>query len=665
LPSSYFLYFRNSSSVRSNALTILSSCVVGTSLSILLQTATEPEQTTNRRKSKKVSAVTSSFLVVLVDTHNLSETSWENIQSEDLEHFSIPLGTEEGNYLLCSHQRTNAISVIFPESSSSYKWLKISQRAETLLSLEIPTSSVTNVPTFCVGTENTLCLISSQSLTIWNIHYGVPFPQKGSSHFFSSFTSSFPPSFIPVSGHSVSLFYGTIEDSEDTKTLSLQRHLFNISDSSALQLLHSDLSTVSNAATPQLSLGSMIGSLKKRPLESDFQPATGTRTRRKSSATEDGILNRLDESKRKILLKISVEEKDEQRDPSLDAAVVSFLRCCESISSLTPKVETVLQIWTDVDWKVFESMIKLKMIGLSAYPAVFNFLLDATKASFDLRSVGLSPSSLPHLTLFRFPLLVSFAKYSIDLSEVQAMKLISLVAYFSHTSSSGDSPNDPPNDGKKRRKSHAKTSVSDSQPSSEIPSPAISLERLTLLMDALLYRKHGFNSSVLSEATASLLSLPLVGILIRILSNMLHGVCNSQEPWRLPISPASTPPFPTSTPYLEYNDKALGNIVTWLESLLESHHTSILFAIKSSSSDSSSDSLVESLLCLLKVMKELPSAMNLAESTFGISMHYQRLMKYQSRSLSTSQAMKEKRSIQHNADTIGNDNYQLEVVRFF
>jgi hypothetical protein len=251
--------------------------------------------------------------------------------------------------------------------------------------------------------------------------------------------------------------------------------------------------------------------------------------------------------------------------------------------------------------------------------------------------------------------LVSFAKYSIDLSEVQAMKLISLVAYFSH-SSTGDSPTDAPSDGKKRRKSQAKAQI----PVSEEASPAISLERLTLLMDALMYRKYGFNSSVLSEATASLLSLPLVGILIRILSNMLHGVANSQEPWRLPST------FTTShTPYLEYNDKTLGNIVTWLESLLESHHTSILFAIKSSSA-SSSDALVESLLCLLKAMKELPSAMNLAESTFGISMHFQRLMKYQSRSLPVTQgqqAMRQK-SIQR-ADKVGNDNYQLEVVRFF
>lgn len=239
------------------------------------------------------------------------------------------------------------------------------------------------------------------------------------------------------------------------------------------------------------------------------------------------------------------------------------------------------------------------------------------------------------------------------------MKLISLVAYFS----AGDSPSDTPNDSKKRRKSHAKT-TSENQPSSEIASPAISLERLTLLMDALLYRHHGFNSSVLSEATASFLSLPLVGILIRILSNMLHGVCNCEAPWRLPISAASAPSSKTQqTPYLEYNDNTLGNIVTWLESLLESHHTSILFAIKSSSSSSSSDSLVQSLLCLVKAMKQLPSSMNLAESTFGMSMHYQRLMKYQSRSFTTSQAMKEK-SFQQ-IDAIGNDNYQLEVVRFF
>ena len=239
------------------------------------------------------------------------------------------------------------------------------------------------------------------------------------------------------------------------------------------------------------------------------------------------------------------------------------------------------------------------------------------------------------------------------------MKLINLVAYFSV----GDSPSDPPNESKKRRKSHAKANTSENQASSAIASPVISLERLTLLMDALLYRHHGFNSSVLSEATASFLSLPLVGILIRVLSNMLHGVCNSEDPWRLPISPASAPSSSKTkqTPYLEYNDNTLGNIVTWLESLLESHHTSILFAIKSSSS--SSDSLVQSLLCLLKAMKQLPSSMNLAESTFGISMHYQRLMKYQSRSFTTSQAMKEKNFQQ--IDTIGNDNYQLEVVRFF
>lgn len=365
-------------------MTILSSCVVGTSLSVLLQTVMEPEQQTNRRKSKKVSTVTSSFVLVLVDTRNLSETSWENIRSEEAEHVSIPLGTEEGNYLLCSHQRTNAISVVFPDSSSSYKWMKISQSAETLLSLEIPISSPMDAPSFCVGTENTLCLLSSNSFTIWNIHYGVPFLQKNSSRFFSSFTSSFPPSFLPVSNHSISLFYGTMEDSDDAKTYSLQRHLLVISDSSALQLLHGDLSAVS-LRPASTSLGSMIGSLKKRPLESDFQPSTGTRTRRKSSATEDGILNRLDESKRNILLKISVEDKDEQRDPSLEVAVMSFLRCCESISSLTPMLETVLQIWTDVDWKVFESLIKLKMVGLCAFPAVFNFLLEATKASFDLR----------------------------------------------------------------------------------------------------------------------------------------------------------------------------------------------------------------------------------------------------------------------------------------
>jgi hypothetical protein len=377
-------------------MTTISSCVVGSSLSVLLRSTAEPELSTNRRKSKKVSTVTASFLAVFVDTRNLSETSWDNIQSEDLENLSVRLGTEEGNYLLCSHQRTNAISIIFPESSTSYRWLKISPRAETLLSVEIPISSAANVPSFCVGTENTLCLLSSNSFTIWNIHYGVPFPQKNSSHLFSSFaSSSFPPSFLPVSDHSVSLLFGTVEDSEDTKAFILQRHLLNVSDSSALQLLHSDLAALPGATrAPQLSLGSLIGSLKKRPLESDFQTTTGTRTRRKSSATEDGILNRLDESKRKILLKISVEEKDEQQDPSLEAAVASFLRCCESISALTPKLETVLQIWTEVDWKVFESLIKLKMIGLAAYPAVFKFLLEASKISFDLRSASTHPLPL-------------------------------------------------------------------------------------------------------------------------------------------------------------------------------------------------------------------------------------------------------------------------------
>lgn len=176
-------------------------------------------------------------------------------------------------------------------------------------------------------------------------------------------------------------------------------------------------------------------------------------------------------------------------------------------------------------------------------------------------------------------------------------------------------------------------------------------------MDALLYRRHGFNSSVLSEATC-LLPLPLVAILIRILSNMMHGVCNTEEPWKLPVT-SLTSSSPRQAPYGDYNDQTLNNIVTWMESLLESHYTTILLALKSSPKSD----LTDALMCLLSALKDLPSSMNLAESTLGVSMHLQRLTKYQSKLL-PSQQMQAKKDQQFH-EIIGNENYQLEVVRFF
>jgi hypothetical protein len=242
------------------------------------------------------------------------------------------------------------------------------------------------------------------------------------------------------------------------------------------------------------------------------------------------------------------------------------------------------------------------------------------------------------------------------------MKLISLVAF------AAESPHESPEGaGKKRRKSSSakatETAAASESSHTHQPPGSQSLERLTLLMDALLYRKHGFNTSVLSEATG-LLSLPVVAILLRLLANMLQGVANTQQPWRLPVtcltSTSSGPPR-HHTPYLEYNDSALRNIITWLESLLESHHTAMLFFIKSSPSSS----LTEALVALMTVIKDLPSAMSLVEMTVGISLHHQRQVKYQSKLLPSQQLQLKKEKKFRYADSIANDNYQLEVVRFY
>jgi hypothetical protein len=68
----------------------------------------------------------------------------------------------------------------------------------------------------------------------------------------------------------------------------------------------------------------------------------------------------------------------------------------------------------------------------------------------------------------------------------------------------------------------------------------------------------------------------------------------------------------------------MGNIVTWLESLLEFHHTAQHSYSLSSPSPTSSltealVSLTESLVSLVRVIKDLPSAMTIVEITVGIA----------------------------------------------
>jgi hypothetical protein len=694
----------SSQSAKYTPATVLSSCAVGNNtLSFLLRsgpvtTVSEAPSTGNgRRKSKKITAaspaatVSPSVSLVLIDTTNFSENTWENIQSEELDHrVTLPLTTTttevEGSsksgegasdkYLLCAHNPTSAVSVIFPNSSSSaYKWLKVSKFGEILLSVEISGSAA---PSFALGTENTLCLLSSSSFSLWNIHYGVAYPQNKSKS--SSFSSSFSPLFRVASDQTLVVYSGSndrdVNEEEApvlTKTCTLSRSVVTIEDSIALQVMHSDLSSSVVVTSPQLSLGAMIGTSKKRSVETEFLPTAshGSRTRRKSSATEDGILNRLDESKRKILLKTlsSSEGKGNyEEQTAIQTAAISFLRCCETVVTMTPKLplESVLQIWTEADWQVLETLLKMRMVSLGSSPALFPFLLEAANASFHLRSFLSSHPLTLLISSVRFPLLLSLAKYSLDLTELQAIKLISLVALAAESSTSPhESHSQSEGAGKKRRKSSAK--IAEGSPEAH-PQPAgcQSLERLSLLLDALLYRKHGFNSSVLSEVTG-LLPLPIVAILLRLLANMLHGVANTQQPWRLPVtsltasasSSSSVPP--QQTPYLEYNDGTLGNIITWLESLLESHHTAILFSIKSSPTSS----LTEALVSLVRVIKDLPSAMTIVETTVGIALHHQRQTKYHSKLLPSQQLqLKKEKKIQY-SDSICNDNYQLEVVRFY
>lgn len=356
---------------------------MGKTIAVLYQQAND---TGNKRSKKVATTIHQQSGVILIDTANIPENSWINIHSEDFDHVSIPLGSEEGNYLLTSHFPNNAISVIYPEGSSSYKWKKLSPLGETLISLELDTFF--GSPLYALGTANTLSIIGSNTFSIWNAHYGVQYPQRSSVNAaFKSFKSSFLPHFQVTSDNSISLYFGTRDETVDSsKAYNLQRLFLELDASSAFQLLHSDLSDGSHST--HTSLGSLIGTLKKRPLESDFQPTQTGRTRRKSSATEDGILNRLDESKRILLMKVTSSENISV-DINLRDAAESFLRCGNSVSALT-KFEAVQKIWNETDWKVLEALICLKIVGLASYPALFTFMLQASKASFDIRLVILN-----------------------------------------------------------------------------------------------------------------------------------------------------------------------------------------------------------------------------------------------------------------------------------
>lgn len=367
-----FVHFLSTSSSQNNV-SIISSCSLGRMIGILYKQSSE---SSGKRKNKAATPGSHSF-VTMIDTANITDKGWENLQSDELGNVSIPLGSVEGTYLLTSHFPNNAVSVIFPDSSSSYRWIKLSPLGETLLSVELNVS-----PIYSLGTANTLSIICSNSFASWNIHYGVQYSQKSTlNSIFSSFNSAFLPLFHVSTDSTIAVYFGNREDTGDSSTTyCLQRLLLRVDESPAFQLINSDL--FEGKHSPHTSLGSLIGSLKKRPLESDFQPPQTGRTRRKSSATEDGILNRLDESKRNLLLRLISE--DICVDLTLQDACESFLRCGDSVAALT-KVDAVLKIWTESDWKVFDVLVSLKIVGLNSYPALFTFLLEAAKTSFDLR----------------------------------------------------------------------------------------------------------------------------------------------------------------------------------------------------------------------------------------------------------------------------------------
>ena len=296
------------------------------------------------------------------------------------------------------------------------------------------------------------------------------------------------------------------------------------------------------------------------------------------------------------------------------------------------------------------------------------------------------------------------AEFTVDLSEIQVVQLISLVAYYSaqdSTSSTTTAVIDTTTS--KRKKSTKKKEVEELTPTNIIvgghnnglentlQSSSSSLEKLSLIIELIVNRKFGFNSSVLSEFT-SLFSLPLASILLRILGNMLRGLCNSTLSWNVKESSlSSSPPSSSSSSsselkfeYIDDSDMKLINVIQWIESILESHYKSFLFATLSSSKNSnnlSSDSLesqplqyvLKSLLCLHEVLNGLEEASNLTELTSGITLHLKRVIKYQksyqnqSKQLQKHQLSNQQQQIiiQSTNNIIEyNENYQLEVVKF-
>lgn len=181
---------------------------------------------------------------------------------------------------------------------------------------------------------------------------------------------------------------------------------------------------------------------------------------------------------------------------------------------------------------------------------------------------------------------------------------------------------------------------------------------------------------------------------------MLHGLCNTKSSWNLTSSSSSSSSTSATSdqiiiPPVNDSDVKLTNAIQWIESILESHYKSFIFASITSNGDNSNNNsnnsndnnnnstsiesqpfqyVFKSLLCLHEILNGIDDAVDLTELTSGIVLHLRRVMKYQKSSQRHSYHHPHKpRQLQPNQQMIVrsknnvieyNENYQLEVVQF-
>lgn len=234
--------------------------------------------------------------------------------------------------------------------------------------------------------------------------------------------------------------------------------------------------------------------------------------------------------------------------------------------------------WADEDWLVLNVLFSRGYVAMSMYPHLFGAVL--TKKSPEL--------------------LVTVAKLSIDLTEKQCMRLVLSAATIE---SEDNTPKTPAKKSKKSKKvSSSEGDFSDGN-----------LKVFVRVVEEIMNRKGGFDASVLAETLRSL-NMVAAAVLLKTLAVLLRGTCSGN---------ASLAITGEETSSSGLSDTAMQNVLTWVESLLESHFHSIAMG-----SATSSHGLQSAIASLVEEIKHLDAAVDLTESAVGLCTHIHRMNKH-------------------------------------